>query len=190
MHWLDAILLALLVLGAVLGARSGLLRQLARILGFGFALYATVFFHEPATDFLLAQVMKDGDPRLVSAVAYVAVFCILYLTIYFGTLLIERGLYAMKLEVLNRILGAVLGASQSALLLGAAALALANYPHEPTQDLLRQSALAPWLATGVERGLVAMPGEYREELQEGLEDLKKSIRAQAEAAKAAKALQK
>ena len=184
MPWLDVILVALLVAGAIFGARSGLLRQLARLVGFGVALYTTVYFHEPVVAFLKTNVMTQTDNEpLISVVGYVMVFCVIYLSIFFGTLLIEQGVHAMKLEALNRLLGAGLGAGLVGLLVGFVFLLTASYPDPATKEWLSKSMLGPWLATSVEKALIALPEEYGKDLRDGLESLKAAIKSRAEGGK-------
>ena len=45
MHWLDFVLLLVLGVGAFLGARSGLLWQVARVITFFLAIYACIHYH-------------------------------------------------------------------------------------------------------------------------------------------------
>src|SRR5262245_14804158 len=98
MYWLDTTILAILGIGAIFGALSGLLMQLARIVGFGVALYAAVYFNEAATLLLQRYVIQDADGTAARLVAYAVVFLAVYLSIFFVSLLLERGLKSVRLQ--------------------------------------------------------------------------------------------
>src|SRR5205814_2043498 len=115
MHWLDTTIVVLLGVGATFGAMSGLLMQVARVVGLSAAVCAAVFFHEGATQLLGDNILQEADPRITGGVAYVLVFTLVYLTFHFGSLAMERALKAIKLDTMNRILGGALGAVKTAL---------------------------------------------------------------------------
>jgi uncharacterized membrane protein required for colicin V production len=165
MYWLDTTILAILGCGAVFGAVSGLLMQLARLVGFGVALYAAIYFNEGATSLLRDNALQEAEPWVAHLVAYVAVFLAVYLTILLLTVALERGMKAVRLQVINRVLGAALGAAKLGLLLGALFLGLTHYPSDATRDMLRKSTLAPLLAEGAETLVSAVAAEWGSELQ-------------------------
>jgi uncharacterized membrane protein required for colicin V production len=74
MFWLDTALLAALSLGAILGARSGLVWQLARLLGLTLALLLAVRLNEPAAALAQGMLLDGADPRLVRLLGYAVVF--------------------------------------------------------------------------------------------------------------------
>ncbi len=176
MYWLDTTIFAILALGAIFGALSGLLLQLARLVGFAVALYTTLRVNEPAADVLQRSFVRDAEPWVARALAYVGVFLLVYLTIFIGTLVLERGMRAVRLQALNRLLGALLGAVKAALLLGAIFMGVLNYPHPATQEMMRKSALAPLLARGTETLVSALAWEYRQEVQDGIDNATKALR--------------
>src|SRR5262249_40047103 len=145
MHWLDTTILALLIVGALFGARSGFLRQVGRVAGFAVALYAAVYFHEWAANLLGQVFLQDADPRIARVLAYLVVFVVVAVTFFSVFFLLERGMEKARLQPLNRSLGAGLGAGKVALILGAIFLGMASYPHPRTQELLQKSVLAPAL---------------------------------------------
>jgi membrane protein required for colicin V production len=170
MYWLDTAILAIVAIGAVFGAVSGLLMQLARLVGFAVALYAAVVLNDGATALCQNTFMRDAEPWLCHVVAYILVFLLTYLTIFVMTLLLERGLRGARLQALNRGLGALLGAVKAGLILGAVLLGLTSFPHAATRELLDRSALGPPLARGVELLVSAVVGQYGEDLRGGVED--------------------
>src|SRR4051794_2044148 len=115
MYWLDTLLLVLLGLGAVLGFMSGLLWQVARIVTLAAALMATIACNEPATHFCREQVLREADPRISQAVAYVLVFLAVYLILFLATRLLYQCIKATKLQTADRLLGALFGTGKAAL---------------------------------------------------------------------------
>jgi uncharacterized membrane protein required for colicin V production len=177
MYWLDTTILAILCIGAVFGALSGLLMQLARLVGFIVALYAAIYFNDGATALLQDSFVSDAEPLVARIVAYVAVFLLVYLSIFLTTVALERGLKAVRLQVINRVLGALLGAAKLALLLGAIFLGIRYFPNAATQEMMRRSSLAPVLARGTENLVVTLASEYRQDLPG---DLDRSLRSAGE----------
>jgi uncharacterized membrane protein required for colicin V production len=103
---------------------------------------------------------------------YLVVFLVVYLILFAATVLLERGMVAVCLQPVNRILGAGVGSLKAALLLGAIFLGMANYPHPSTQEMMDRSTLAPALADGAQLAIVAVPQEYKDWLCNGLVQLR------------------
>jgi membrane protein required for colicin V production len=172
MYWLDTLLLALLALGAALGFFSGFLWQIARILTLAIALLATLVCNEPASNFCREQLLREADPRIAQAVAYVLVFLAVYVVLFLATRLLYQGIRAADLEVVDRLLGGLFGAAKMSLILGGCCLSAANYPHPITHDLMARSALATGFAEGMEHVLVIIPEDYKENLRDTLVSLR------------------
>jgi len=164
MHWLDNTILAVLAAAAVLGAYSGLLMQLFRLVGFAVALYAATALHGGVTAWLQESLMRKADERTCTLAAYGIVFLGIYLGIFLVTLILERGLRAAQLQYINRGLGALLAVVKMSLLIGAICYGLQQLSHQPTNQVLEDSAMAPLLARGVEQAMAAVPAEYKNEL--------------------------
>jgi membrane protein required for colicin V production len=172
MHWLDITLLVVLALGALLGARSGLLWQVARIVTFGVAFYVAIYYHEPVAD-LLKTYLTGTSPLLVSALSYAAAFCAVYLVLYGITLLLERALKASRLKALDRFLGAGFGLLKAALFVGAVLMGVALYSTPQTDAVMAESKLAPVLLEGMRAVSVAVPQNYKDDLNASLERIRK-----------------
>jgi membrane protein required for colicin V production len=175
-YWLDTVILAVLVIGAVFGAISGFLWQVARVASVGVAVYAAIYLNDWAAYLLDETLLQGADPRVGMVLAYLVVFVAIYLAFFCGTLLLERALMAVRLEPLNRLLGAALGAVKAALLLGAIFLGMASYPHARTQEILDRSLAAPTLAESMQLVIVAIPQEYKDWLCNGLKNLRELAR--------------
>jgi uncharacterized membrane protein required for colicin V production len=169
MYWLDTAIVIALVLAALLGARTGFVGQVARLLALGVALFGAIRLNAWATPLLEQGVFQealfaDAPAWLPRATAYAAVFLVIYVILLSITLLVEHGMRAAQVQWLNRTLGAGLGAFKAALLLGILGLAAAAYAPELCQEPLERSTLAPHLSGGVKRLFEAVPEEYRESL--------------------------
>src|ERR1019366_2264265 len=113
MHWLDILILVVLGLGAALGFASGLLWQVARLASLGFSLYAAIMVNAEATDWL-GRHWKDTNLAFNHIVAFVGIFVLVYLVLYLITRLIHKAIKATKLEMMDRVLGGLLGAVKMA----------------------------------------------------------------------------
>jgi uncharacterized membrane protein required for colicin V production len=175
MHWLDTTIVAVLVAAAVLGAYSGLLMQVFRLVGFAVALYAASLLHEQTAGWLSSNVLRGAEPGVSSAVAYGALFLGVYLLIFLFTLLLERGLRATQLQYLNRLLGAVLAVGKMGLILGLVCYGMRQIQLEQTQQVMEESVTAPLLANGMEQAIQAIPAEYRKEWMDKWGSLNKGL---------------
>jgi membrane protein required for colicin V production len=171
MHWLDITLLVILALGALLGARSGLLWQVARIVTFGVAFYVCIFYHEPVAG-VLTPYLTGASPVVISVLSYVGTFCAVYLVLFGFTLLLQRALKAARLKTLDRVLGAGFGLLKATLLAGAVLMAVALYPTPQTDAAMADSALAPMLLQGMRAVSVAVPQNYKDDLNASLERIR------------------
>lgn len=173
MHWLDITLLIVLALGALLGARRGLLWQVARILTFALAIYVCIYYHDTVAAWI-GPYLRDASAVVVSVLAYVAAFLAVYLVCYGLTMLVEAGVKAAKLKTTDRVLGAALGALKAALLSGAVmmGLAVAGVPH--TDGAIGQSYVAQVELQMMRGVIVAVPAEYKEQFAEARDRIQKA----------------
>jgi membrane protein required for colicin V production len=172
MHWLDVTLLALLALGAGLGFWSGLIMQVARLLCFGLAIYLTFLLNEPVTRLLHERVAPEAHINLLHGIAYVAVFLLVYIALFALSRLIYRVVRATKLETLDRIAGAVLGALKMALILAPVCALLAMLSLPATDAWMSQSKIAPVMAQGLQAALVLVPEQYKTQAKESVEHVR------------------
>jgi membrane protein required for colicin V production len=178
MHWLDIVLLVVLGIGVVLGARSGLLWQVARIVTFGVAIYATVF----GNGLVVAQItpyLTDWSPMAVQVLAYVGTFLAVYLALFGVTLLLEKALKAAKLKTLDRVLGGLFGLVKAGLLAGAVLMGVALVATPDVDAALAESRVAPVLLTAMRGVIVAVPQDYKDQLNAAIDRVKKQATDQA-----------
>jgi membrane protein required for colicin V production len=165
MHWLDVTLLALLAIGAGLGFWSGLIMQVARLLSFGLSIYLTFLLNEPVTNLLNERLAPDANVNLLHGIAYVAVFFVVYVALFALSRLIHKVAHATKLETLDRLGGALLGAFKMTLILAPICFVLAR--PEPPPLWMEQSKIAPVFAKGLEE---AVPENYKKKGEEILNE--------------------
>ena len=175
MHWLDVTLLALLAIGAGLGFWSGLIMQVARLLSFGLSIYLTFLLNEPVTRLLHERVAPDANVNLLHGIAYVAVFMVVYVTLFALSRLIYKVAHATKLETLDRIGGAVLGAFKMTLVL-APICALLAWMSPPWTE---QSKIAPVFSQGLKEALVWVPENYKTQAQESVDAVRDRLQNRA-----------
>src|SRR5262245_39811377 len=101
MNWLDITLLVVLGLGAILGARTGLLWQIVRIFSLLTALYGCVYYHGHASQ-LLGEHLSGTSPFLVNLLAYAFIFAVVYLVVFLIAYILENGLKLARLKPLDR----------------------------------------------------------------------------------------
>jgi membrane protein required for colicin V production len=168
MYWLDTVILVTLGAGTLFGALSGLLRQVARLVGFALALYASIYLNGSTTQWLGHNLLDDADPRVVRAAAYVAVFLAVLLLVMLVTLVLDRALVAARLKPLDRLLGAGLGLVKTGLILGALLLGIMLYAQPGTNGLMDRSLLAGHMVRAMDRLVVAIPSEFKQAVQQEL----------------------
>ena len=101
-------------LGAGMGAWCGLFWQVDRVATVGLSVYGSVLLHEPATHLIRDGLMQGADDQFVGASAYVAAFLVVYVILIYVVRLVRQAIRAARLEGLDRLLGAGLGASKMA----------------------------------------------------------------------------
>jgi membrane protein required for colicin V production len=178
-HWLDLTLLALLGLGAALGFWSGLIMQIARLLSLAVSIYATLLLNEPATQLLHQRIAPEANVSLLRGIAYVVVFLVVYVTLFALSRLLYRMVRATKLETLDRIGGALLGAFKMAVILAPVCALLSFLALPTTEQWMSQSTIAPWLAKGLQEALVLVPQSYKKQAQESVEHVREQLKHEA-----------
>jgi uncharacterized membrane protein required for colicin V production len=177
MHWLDWTMLGLLAAAALLGARSGLVKQVFRVVGFALAGWAAVALHGWANGLLLAGPLEDADPRAASLVAYGVVFAVVSVAVMIVARLFERGVKAAKLQFYNRLLGASLASAKMVVLLASVCFALQRLPIPQAQQVVHDSAVAPTLAWGADEVVKVMPERYKGEVNDSWEQVRDKLPA-------------
>jgi uncharacterized membrane protein required for colicin V production len=168
MYWLDTVILIILGIAAIWGAFAGLLWQVSRIITVVLALYCSITFNDLATPFVQEHLMEEASPLAAKIVSYILVFLIVCLVLLAITMSLEKGIEKIKLQWLNRALGAATGAFKAAFLLGIVLYGLKYLPG--TNEAIEKSALSPVLTAAVDFGFTLMPLEYRDNVDSSLEE--------------------
>ncbi len=163
MYWLDTVLIIALGVGALLGAMSGLLTQLARVVGLVVALYAAFTFHAWPKAFLETHTEIQGP--IADFLSYIVVFFGFYLAIFWITHLIRKAVRAAKLEPLDRTLGAVFGVGKMGLIAAVFLLGMSFLPF--TSEMVKRSTVAPALVGCLRAVMAAVPSEQKDQLYDG-----------------------
>ena len=172
MNWLDIILILVLGIGGLLGLRSGLLWQVARIVIFIAAVYCCIQYHN-----IPAAWLKNNFSSLSEGTTWLAAYVITFLSVCLGgfliTFILEGFLRAANLKPIDRILGALFGILKAALLCGGVLLGVALYGPSDTKEAIGDSYLAPQLLEGMRYVIAAVPEKVKDELSDALKEIKK-----------------
>lgn len=137
LHTLDLVILVVLAFGLVRGFTTGVIRQIATLIGLIAAFLVGVRFMQPAGEMLAASLgLSEGvSPLLAFMLLFAAVQLILLGIVRF----VEGVIGLLHLSAVNRLLGGLLGAAKGALVLSLIFLAL-NFFGFP-DDEARQASL-------------------------------------------------
>jgi uncharacterized membrane protein required for colicin V production len=168
MHWLDITILVVLGIGAVFGFWSGLLWQIARVLGLIFSLYLAIAINTPVSEWL-GQQWQDTSAAICRVAAFVLIFLSVYLTLYLATCLIHKAIKETKLEMVDRMLGAILGMAKMGVVVSGICAGLTVLALPMTQAWLEQSTLAPHFARGTDVAIRLIPQHYRDRVDDNVQ---------------------
>jgi|UniRef100_A0A7C5AK56 membrane protein required for colicin V production len=164
MNLLDLGILVLLVLVTLRGYFRGLFQELAVLVGLvgGLFLAAHTYLQVAA---LLLPLVKN----LVwaQALAFISVLVGCYWGVRLVGYLLQRLLYHLYLDVVDRLLGAFFGLVKGALILGLALLVLGLLLPRDSR-LLRESVTTPVLTQLAKRTLDFLPPEFKSRIQDYL----------------------
>jgi membrane protein required for colicin V production len=178
MHWLDIIILIVLGLGAVFGFWSGLLWQIARIVSLALSLYVAITVNTPLAEWLEHQ-WRDTSPTICRVGAFVLAFILVYLILYLITRMVHQAIKATKLEMVDRMLGALLGMAKMGAIVSGVCAALIALDLQMTRGWVEQSMLAAPFAHGTDVVLGLIPHSYRDRLDENVQQAKDQLQKKA-----------
>ncbi len=135
---LDILIAAGLLLGLIRGFATGAVRQIMGLAGTVLSIVLAVEFMRPVGD--AAGGLLGLGPQVALVVGFVLVFGAGQLVLRLLARLIETSLKVLRLGIVNRACGAVLGACKAALLLSVLFLAL-DFFRAPTQEHRAASTL-------------------------------------------------
>jgi uncharacterized membrane protein required for colicin V production len=166
----DAAVLCLVGVGAVLGARRGLIAQLARLLALAGGLVAARIVSPEASAAVRAAV-----PSLVAPVdryvAYLAVFGLVTALVAWGAAELRERVRAGPFAPVDRAGGAVLGGAKGLLLCYVGLFVLICFPARPLARELRASIAAPALLAVIGIAAPLFPPEFEARGREVARDI-------------------
>ena len=124
MHTLDLIILVVLAGGVVLGLRSGLIKQVASLVGLVLAFVLAMQYMYAVGD--VAVQSLGVSESLSPLLGFVLVFLAVHVAIIAAVKIIEGLIGALRLSTVNRVLGGAMGGVKAALLLSVAFLVLSG----------------------------------------------------------------
>lgn len=174
MHWLDIIILVFLGAGAAMGFYSGLLWQVARIVSLALSIYLAILANAGFADWLGEQ-WQDVNPVALRVIAFIAVFLLVYLVLFWITRLLHKAIKATKLETVDRLLGALLGAAKMAALVACICGVLVALDLAIFREWFDQASLARPFAKGTEAAVSWIPQDYRDHANEGIQQAREQL---------------
>jgi uncharacterized membrane protein required for colicin V production len=158
-HPVDVIVGALVLLGAVVGARRGLIAQLARLIALAGGLYAARLVSPEAAAGVRAAFRSVGPPA-DRFLGFLAVFFAIALAVTIAGIWLRERIRETKLAPLDRAGGALLGGVKGLLLCYVALFAALCFPLKPVARELRASWSAPALLAAIGVTAPLFPPEF------------------------------
>jgi membrane protein required for colicin V production len=163
MNGLDYAILALVGLSALGGLTRGALRMATSILSLVIGIYAASVYYGRAAS--IAQKYLSTSPTVSALIGYAAVFLIVFLAIEYAGATVARLAQIIHLSWIDRLAGAVLGASIGAIIAGFVVLGMtAVLP--PNPSLLHDSRLAPQVLSYSQVLMAYVPAQVKKSFEE------------------------
>jgi len=163
MNGLDYVILAIIGLSALSGLSRGALRMATSILALLCGIYAASVYYARAA--AVANQDLKTNLSVSEVIGYVAIFLIVYIAIEYAGSRIIRLIQMIHLNWIDRLAGAILGASIGAILAGLIVVVMtAAMP--PDSPLLQNSKLAPHVRAYNEALLAYVPEQVKATYEE------------------------
>lgn len=162
MTLLDIIILGIIVVFVIAGAKRGLVWELFTLAGIGLGLWIPYTFRAPIADFI-SRYTDPGQTRIVvTVVAFLVIFSLIYIIFSHIGYFLHKLLEKILLGWLDRLLGALLGLAKGMLLVGLVLVAIFLSPWREQGDrLVRKSKVLTWGKGQVENFLSREPPSFR-----------------------------
>lgn len=134
LHFLDILILLALAFGVIRGFMTGAIRQVVTLVGTILAIILAVELMNPVGSAVGAAV--GLSERFYPVAGLLAVFIVVQIAVLFAARALEGLIKVIKLNVLNRAAGAIVGLAKAALVLSIIFVALAffNVPEEESRE--------------------------------------------------------
>ena len=156
--WFDIILGAVIIGCIVLGAMKGGIREIFGIVGviMGIVIGTKLYTH-------LALILPISNPTVAKVVSFIIIFSVISLAMYFIGFLIYSLMHLLKVGVIDRLLGLILGAIKGSLLVGLICLLLSL--SQRGNKIVSKSKLAPIVFTELQLLKTILPHEFQHKLK-------------------------
>ncbi len=144
MSTLDLLILAVLAVGLVRGFATGVIRQVASLVGMVAAFVLGVQLMKPVGGLIVGSL--GVSPAIAPLLGFLLVFVVVQVGVFAAGRFVETLVGALRLTVFNRAAGGALGAFKAALALSVGFLVL-GYVNMPAEATQRDSALYAPVAT-------------------------------------------
>jgi len=108
----DAIVIAVTLILAIKGYFSGLIKELAGLIGIGVGLFLASIYYAKAGAYINESIFKISNESAINVVGFVAVFVIAWLVIILVGMLLAKILQVAKLGFIDRIGGIIFSAGK------------------------------------------------------------------------------
>lgn len=174
MNWLDVIFVVFLCTAAGLGFMTGFVWQIYGLFCLVLSYFAALLLYDS-----VSRPFEEGlGPGTAKTVGYASVFGAVFIISY-GLGVLIRSLLCLRPGVIGRVLGALLGFCQAALVCGVVAVVLADYSSGSVGQMAESSRVVTAFAKGARFLTVIIPGD----IKGGVETVKEKSRAAVEAAR-------
>jgi membrane protein required for colicin V production len=164
MNLLDLGIIILLALITLRGYFRGLFQELAVLVGVVGGVFVAAHLHSPLAERLKGLVENPMWARI-------AAFALIFLVVYWLTRLVayvlQRLLFHLYLDFLDRVLGAFFALVKGVLILGFTLMLLGHLMPKNT-PLIKESRTAPWLLSVSKQTLAYLPPDFKQRLQDYL----------------------
>jgi membrane protein required for colicin V production len=115
MNWIDAAIIIILILSAVMGFIHGFVKELASLAALVLGIWGAIKFSSFTAEKLYDYFDMTG--QYVGIVAFIITFCLIVVIIHFIGIIADKIVEAVSLGFLNRILGIAFGLIKSVLIM-------------------------------------------------------------------------
>ena len=108
----DAIVLSITLILALKGWFSGVIKEIAGLVGIGAGVYFGTMFYKGAGEYINSSIMKIPNESAINVVGFVSVFILVWLIIVLIGMIFSKMLHVAKLGLLDRAGGVLFSAGK------------------------------------------------------------------------------
>lgn len=157
MHWLDAVVLVVLVVSTLLGLKRGLIGTALPLIGLIVGVVLAGRYYGPVGESLLSAI---DDPNLNKIASYALIVVVALIASLIVAFFLRRVVGMMLLGWVDHLAGAILGLVIGAAVWGAILAALLQFPFWDIESTVEGSTLARALTKYFPLLLSLLPGEF------------------------------